>query len=283
LTIYIDQMFFENFIMNFIILYIVSKFLKISSKWYRLSIGASIGAIYVILSYIIGFYNSTLVVSKIILSVVIVFSSFKIKSFSEFFKILIFFYSVTFFIGGISFGFAYFFNVSIIKEGGVLYVEEFPIIMVAFACMLTLIIGRWIVFLFKNRVSVEEFLYEIEIRLFDKNISTKILMDSGNNVKEPFTGYPVLILENEILKEIVPSEIILMIKKDEFLLEDRWKKKIRIIPVSTINLDSELKVGFKLDEARIYNKGKIENLIVVGCDKKLSKDNEYHGLIGNVF
>ena len=283
MTIYIDQMFFENFIMNFIILYIVSKFLKISSKWYRLSIGASIGAIYVILSYIIGFYNSTLVVSKIILSVVIVFSSFKIKSFSEFFKILIFFYSVTFFIGGISFGFAYFFNVSIIKEGGVLYVEEFPIIMVAFACMLTLIIGRWIVFLFKNRVSVEEFLYEIEIRLFDKNISTKILMDSGNNVKEPFTGYPVLILENEILKEIVPSEIILMIKKDEFLLEDRWKKKIRIIPVSTINLDSELKVGFKLDEARIYNKGKIENLIVVGCDKKLSKDNEYHGLIGNVF
>ena len=108
-------------------------------------------------------------------------------------------------------------------------------------------------------------------------------MDSGNNVKEPFTGYPVLILENEILKEIVPSEIILMIKKDEFILEDRWKKKIRIIPVSTINLDSELKVGFKLDEAIIHNKGKIENLIVVGCDKKLSKDNEYHGLIGNVF
>jgi len=283
LTIYIDQMFFENFIMNFIILYIVSKFLKTNSKWYRLSIGASIGAIYVILSYIMGFYSSSFVIPKIILSIVIVISSFRIKSFREFFKILIFFYSVTFFIGGISFGLAYFFNISIIKEGGVLYVEEFPIIMVAFACMLTLILGRWIVFLFKNKANVEDFLYEIEIRLFDKKISTKILMDSGNNVKEPFTGYPVLILENEILKEIVPIEIILMIKKDEFILEDRWKKKIRIIPVSTINLDSELKVGFKLDEAIIHNRGKIENLIVVGCDKKLSKDNEYHGLIGNVF
>ena len=155
--------------------------------------------------------------------------------------------------------------------------------MVAFACMLTLIIGRWIVFLLKNRASIEEFLYEIEIILFDKKVKTKVLMDSGNNVKEPFTGYPVLILENEILKEIVPSEIIFMIKKDEFLLEDKWKKKIRIIPVSTINLDSELKVGFKLDEAIIHNKGKIDNLIVVGCDRNLSKDNEYHGLIGNVF
>lgn len=283
MTIYIDQMFFENFIMNFIILYIVSKLLKISSKWYRFSVGASIGAIYVILSYIVGFYSIPFVIPKIILSIVIVLSSFRIKSFREFFKTLIFFYSVTFFIGGISFGLSYFFNVSIIKEGGVLYVEEFPIIMVAFACMLSLIIGRWIVFLVKNRANVEEFLYEVEIRLFDKKLKTKVFMDSGNNVKEPFTGYPVLILENEVLKEIVPSEIIFMLKKDEISLEDRWKKKIRIIPVSTINLDSELKVGFKLDEAIIRNKGKIDNLIVVGCDKKLSKDNEYRGLIGNVF
>ena len=176
MTIYIDQMFFENFIMNFIILYIVSKFLKTDSKWYRLSIGASIGAIYVILSYIIGFYSRPFIIPKVILSIVIVISSFRIKSVRDFLKILIFFYSVTFFIGGISFGLSYFFNISIIKEGGVLYVEEFPIIMVAFSCMLTLIIGRWIIFLLKNRASIEEFLYEIEIILFDKKVKTKVFV-----------------------------------------------------------------------------------------------------------
>lgn len=286
MTIYIDQMFFENFIMNYIILYITSKFSGVESKWYRFIGGAAVGAIYVISSYIVGFYNKPLIWSKIILSVVIVLVSFKMKNIKDFFKAILFFYSVTFFIGGVSFGLAYFLNVSMILDGGILYVDEFPIIMVALGTMLTIIIGKWIMILIKNKVKFEEILYEIEVTLYDKSIKLIALFDSGNNAKEPITGSPVLIIEKSALYKLVPKEILDKIEDDDFNIEDKWKKRVKLIPLSTVNSENKIMKGIKVDSLIVSIKEDekyVNNIIVVGCNKKLSKEGKYQALIGNVF
>ena len=57
LTIYADQMFLENFIMNFLILYMTAMFSRVEYKWYRVGIASAVGAVYVILSYIFYFYD----------------------------------------------------------------------------------------------------------------------------------------------------------------------------------------------------------------------------------
>lgn len=286
MTIYIDQMFFENFIMNYIILYITSKFSGVESKWYRFVVGAIVGAIYVISSYIVGFYDKPLIWAKIILSIVIVVVSFKMKNIKDFFKAILFFYSVTFFIGGVSFGLAYFLNVSMILEGGILYVDEFPIIMVALGTMLTVIIGKWMMILIKSKVNFEEILYEIEITLYDKSIKLIALMDSGNSAKEPITGNPVVIIENSFLYDLVPKDVLDKIEKDDFEVEDKWKKRIKLIPLSTVNSENKIMKGIKVDSLIVTvkeDKKCINNIVVVGCNKKLSKEGKYQALIGNVF
>jgi len=179
LTIYVDQMFLENFIMNFIILYITSKLSGNQSKWYRLSIGAGIGALYVILSYIIGIYNSQIISTKILLSIVMVFSSFNIRKVNEFFKVFCFFLGITFFIGGASFGLAFFSNAVMISEGGILYVEEFPVLMIAIGSTVAIIIVKWTYIFLKRKINLKELLYNIDIKLFDKNISTVAFLDLG--------------------------------------------------------------------------------------------------------
>jgi len=285
LTIYIDQMFLENFIMNYIILYSTSKFSGIQSKWYRISIGAIIGAIYVILSYIFNFYNMKFIGPKILLSVIMIFSSFSIKNIKTFFKIFIFFFGITFFVGGASFGLAFLLNASMIKEGGVLYVEEFPVMMIVFGVVASIIIIKWSCVFLKKKINLKELIYNIEISIFDKKLSTTVFLDSGHNVKERFTNYPVIILEKNILKKVIPNEIMEKIEKSDFEFEEKWRKRLRLIPISTVSDKNEVLIGFKVDEGIIYNElenKQIKNLIIVGCDRKLDKEDKYFALMGNI-
>ena len=284
MIIYADQMFFENFIMNYIILYMTAKLCGIEFKWYKLSIGAAIGAMYVIFSYIFLFYNDPFIIGKVLLSVVIVYSSFFPRELKRFLKLLICFYMITFFIGGISFGLAYFFNVVTINEGGILYVEEFPVIIVAIGSCIAFILGKYIFTFLKTRKKMKEFLYKLKIKLLGKTAEIDVLYDSGHSVREPFTNYPVVIVEKEAIRDIVTKDIYEAIKSGNSEIADDFKSKVRIVPISTVSSDREVLIGFKADECYIYKeKGeeKVKNAIIAICDKKLSKDGSYAGLIGD--
>lgn len=269
--------------MNFIILYMTAKFSKIDFKWYKISIGASIGAIYVISSYIFLFYSSPMIIAKIILSVLMVCVSFRLKNKKIFFRTLTYFYIITFFIGGISFGIAYFFNVVTIYDEGILYVEEFPVIVVALSSLIALILGKYVITFIKSRRKIENLVYKIKVKIMEKNLEINALYDSGHSVNEPFTNYPVVIIEERTLENIIPSEILEKIKDNNFNFDDEWKSKLRVIPISTVSSEKEILAGFKTDEFIVYNEEKekeIKNVIVAICNKKLSKDESYSALIG---
>ncbi len=284
MTIYADQMFVENFIMNYIILYMTAKFCGIDFRWYKLSIGSSIGALYVIFSYVFLFYNEPFIVVKILLSIAIVYFSFFPKRLKTFIRILLYFYSITFFIGGVSFGLAYFFNVVTVREGGILYVEEFPVILVAIGSCFTYILGKYIVAFIKCRKKSDEFIYKLELEICEKQIEFDVLYDSGHSVKEPFTNYPVIIVEKDAIKEIVSKETYEKIKKGNEGINENIKNRVRIIPISTVSSDREVLIGLKTDKCYIYFENKkmaVENAIIAICDKKLSKDGKFVGLIGD--
>lgn len=285
LTIYADQMFLENFIMNYIILYAVSKFSDKPGKWYRLALSATIGAIYVISSYVFGFYDKQLVGAKLLLAVVMIFTAFDIKNVKDFLKKFLFFLGITFLIGGVSLGLAFLTNLSMIQEGGILYVEEFPVLMLAIGGVVGTIIIKWMCVFLKNKVNTENFLYSIEIKIFDKKILTTVFLDSGHNVYERFTGYPVVIIENRLLEELVPNEILHKVKQSDFDFEDKWKRKLRVIPISTVSNKDEVLIGFRVDECVIHTSSEnmyIRNLIVAGCDRKLDNNDKYFALMGNI-
>lgn len=285
MTIYVDQMFLENFIMNYIILYVTSKFSGKQERWYRLIIGAIIGAMYVIASYIFSFYDRPLIVVKIFLAISMIVTSFKIKNIKEFFKLLIIFVGITFLIGGASFGLAFFANVSMISEGGVLYVEEFPILMITLGCIATFIIGKWLFILLKSKINLTNLLYNVEISFFDRKLYTTAFLDSGHKAREVFTGYPIIIVQRDKLEEIVPKEIFQRISKNDFEFDEKWKRRLRILPISTVNSKSDTLIGFKADNCIIHTESEdkyIKNLIVAVCNRTLDSENKYFALMGNI-
>lgn len=261
-----------------------ARFCGIDARWYKLSIGSSIGAIYVILSYVFLFYNDPMILAKIVLSFLMVYVSFTPKNIKTFFRMLTYFYVITFFIGGISFGIAYFFNVVTIYDGGILYVEEFPVILVAVGSFVAFILGKYIVSFIKYKRKMEGAIYKIKIKIMEESLELKAFYDSGHNVREPFTNYPVVIIEKNILKGIIPNEIIKNIEEDNFEFNDKWKSRLRVIPISTVSNETSVLPGFKLDEFGIYidsEEKEIKNVIIAMCDKKLSKDGSFNALLSS--
>jgi len=284
-VIYVDELFLENFIMNYIILYITAYFSKVKTKWYRLSIASIIGAIYVILTYIvnISIYNS--LISKVILSILIVVIGFNFKRTIEFFKIILIFYLTTFAIGGAGFCIGYFSDAVAITETGMIYVKEISLKIVIISMIVTFIMAKVVVMLLKNRINLSAEYFNIDIFLNDIKLKLNAFLDTGNTIHEPFSKRSVVFVESEELRDYLPKEIYDVLVKGEGMeriKEDFWKSRFVLIPVSTINESYQIKCGIRTDKIVIYDKEcnfEKERIAVVLCNN-ISKDGSYSAIIG---
>ena len=285
MVIYVDELFLENFIMNYIILYITAYFSKVKHKWYRLSLAAIIGATYVILTYIvnISIYNS--LISKVILSVLIVIVGFNFKRTIEFLKIICVFYLTTFAIGGAGFCIGYFSDAVTITKTGMIYVKEISLKIVIISMLVTFIMAKVVVMLLRNRVNLSSEYFEIDIFLDDIKLKLNAFLDTGNTIHEPFSKRSVVFVEADELKAFMPREIYEILIKGEGvdkIKDDFWKSKIVLIPFSTINESYQIKCGVRTDKIVVHNKEcniEKEKIAVVLCNN-ISKDGSYSAIIG---
>ncbi|MBE5812999.1 MAG: hypothetical protein E7314_05025 [Clostridiales bacterium] len=285
MVIYVDELFLENFIMNYIILYITAYFSKIKPKWYRLSLASALGAIYVILTYIvnISIYNS--LISKAILSILIVIVGFNFKRTVEFLKIICIFYLTTFAIGGAGFCIGYFSDAVTITETGMIYVKEISLKIVIISILITFIMAKVVVMILKNRTNLSAEYFDIDIFLEDKKAKLSAFLDTGNTIHEPFSKRSVVFAEGEELRDFFPKEIYEVLIKGEDMekiKEDFWKSRIVLIPVSTINESYQIKCGIRTDKIVVHDKEcnfEKERIAVVLCNN-ISKDGSYSAIIG---
>ena len=102
MTIYIDLIFFENIIMNSIIIYATSLIVKSKVKIIRLILSATIGAIYSIALYITNMKIYTSIFSKFVLSIIMMYVAFKPQKVKKLCKQTIIFYLTSFIFGGVA-------------------------------------------------------------------------------------------------------------------------------------------------------------------------------------
>ena len=127
----------------------------------------------------------------------------------------------------------------------------------------------------------------IEIEIKNKTIESRAMIDTGNLLKEPISGMPVIIVENEILINIIPEEVLKntqkIIQGESEDIPIEYLNKLRIIPFTSLGMQNGLLIGIKAEQIKIYIDDEIiiQNNTIVGLyDKKLSKTNEYTSLIG---
>lgn len=116
MTIYLDIVFVENIIMNYIILFATGLICKEKIKQMRIIISSIIGSIYSVAYYITEITFYVTIIAKILLSIVMIYIAFGSKNAKKTFKALVIFYLTSFAFGGCAFAILYY-----IKPENILY------------------------------------------------------------------------------------------------------------------------------------------------------------------
>ncbi len=289
-TIYVDIVLLENLCMNYIILFGTAYIIKIKVKHLRILASSIIGAIYAILAYsgIFKLYENIFV--KIILSICMVYIAYNPKNIKGIIKELIVFYLVSFTLGGCAFALLYIVKPQdiFIKDG--VFIGTYPIKIV----LLGGVVGFTITYIsfkvVKNRMNKSELIYEIYIRLEEKELRLKVMLDTGNMLKDPISNSPVALIDKTKLYELLPKEILDNSKemlggefKEQDEIDYKYKSRLRIIPFTSVGKQNGMLLGIKADEIRIITD--VEEIInekaIIGIyDRKFSKTDKYCGLIG---
>lgn len=290
MTIYLDVFFIENLCMNCIILFATGYIAKIKTNPIRILISSCLGSIYAILMYLYsGFFFSNIIV-KILLSIVIILISFYPKSIRIFLKQLILFYLISFVFGGCAIFLLYFIKPQnvLIRDG--VYVGKYPLKVAILAGIVGFALTKISFRLVREKISRKDMYVKLSIFLNDNNVQVKALIDTGNMLKDPISGIPVIIVCKDKLYNLFPQVILDNLENiingnilEELADVQNIVSKFRVIPFSSLGKQNGILLGIKTDKIEIYLEEKTEiirNIIVGIYDKTLSKNDEYAALIG---
>ena len=291
MTIYLDVIFLENFILNTIILLGTGIIAKQKINILRLTLGSIIGSIYVIIYYYTKINIFSNIVMKIILSVSMIYIAFAPKGFKKLIKISIYFYLTSFTFGGATLGAIYVMNTKKITIQNGVIIGNYTIKTVFIGIIIAFIVILFAFKFVKSKFTSKDLLCNIKIKINNKEIKTKALLDTGNLLKEPITNIPVIVIEKNLLEGVISKEILENI--DNILggdlsqiseeIQNEYMSKLKVITFTSLGKQNGMLLGIKADGVIVEENNSSKNIekVILGIySKKISKKEEYKALIG---
>ena len=283
--IYVDVLVCTNIFINYFILLAISRLYSFSLNRLRIIAGAVLGGIFSLLILLpeINFYINLII--KLFISLVVVLISFKVYSILNFVKLVASFYLVNFvFAGAVLFVWYLLDSKNIFVKNNTVYFNISPLFFII-STLVTYSIIRFLAFLTGQKNSEQSFC-NLKIEQNNKTIDLKAKIDTGNNLKDPFSNKPVIVAEYKFIKSIVPTEIINFFsnketKSDSLDIDKITNLKFRTIPFNTI-LGSGIMPAFMPEKIKIIKKDKKEiskDAFVAICKEKFLNEN-YNALVG---
>lgn len=289
--IYGDIIIIENLIMNYIIIWLTAHFSKIKTNKIKILCGSIIGAVYTILIYIPSmkiFDELSMKICLSILMIVVVFTPIKIKDFMRPFMI---FYLISFIFGGVAFALIYMINLGGITPQGFFYISNFHINSLIITCIIGFFSIKFCWEFIQKKISKEDIITALSIFIDGKEVQTLGLFDTANFLYDPISKLPVIVVEYNLIKNILPLEIDTIFKNkedknfekiSEILVHSNWIRRFRMIPYSSIGEQNGLLVGFKTDKIIFFDKSEkkeVTDVIMAIYNYSLSKNGEYNALL----
>ncbi|MFC5712234.1 sigma-E processing peptidase SpoIIGA [Thalassorhabdus alkalitolerans] len=273
MILYLDLIWIGNFVINIILLLLTARFLKRKISLKRLLIVAAVSSstVFLILTPLEGFFLHPL--GKFLLSVGVVIGTFGFYNFSFLFQGLFMFYMVSFVAGGGVLAFHNFFHTSPVLKT---WAEQASFASYASLHWLTIILSLPLIWLItvkaiqyhRTRGKQEAKCVDVEIKIDSLVIEGRGLVDTGNQLKDPITKTPVMIVQTDLFKERMSESqfekfsrlLSLTENMNEETISVFWQERIRIIPFRAVGKQQDWLIALKPDEVKI-NIGEKEHIL----------------------
>lgn len=232
LIVYVDILVILNTLVNYFILLAIRKITRSYTKRWRIALGAFVGGISSLLLFL-EYLNVVMTVLKVLSGVLMVVVTFGIKPLKQFVKRLFFLFAITFLFGGVTYAIYIFFDKDImLYSNGIIYFDVDMTFLVVCSvisyCVITIITK------YTDKKASKNKEYYVTIENNGKSVSCIALMDTGNNLREPFSNYPVIMADKSVFNQLYTDDT------------------IRLIPISTVNGESLIK-SFRPQKIAIGN------------------------------
>ncbi|MCI8655424.1 MAG: sigma-E processing peptidase SpoIIGA [Clostridia bacterium] len=291
MTIYLDIVIIENLIMNYIILYATSIIAKKKIKHIRAFIASIIGTIYVIILYVTKLPIYSNIMSKLLLSIIMVYIIFKPENIKVLINNLLLFYLTSFVFGGASTALIYLIKPEEILTKNGMFLGTYTLKTVFLGGIVGLFLIAVTINIIRSKISKKDMFYNIKIYIEEKEIETRAMIDTGNLLKEPITNIPVIIVEHTLLYNVIEKEILNNL--EEILsgnfekipneIKNKYLSKLKVIPFKSLGKENGMLLGIKVDKVILENEEnrKVIDKAIIGIyNKSLTKRGEYRALLG---
>ena len=274
-AIYVDEMFLLNLIINYFILLATAKLCAFPLKRIRFAAAAALGALYSVMTLLPEMYFLLHLTFKGALGILMVLISFGGER--KILRPFVAFVCVSAAFGGTVLA------ASILVGGpvdsGLYIIASKRTLALSFAACylaLTLVFKR----LGKRRMRE---IIEVQITLGESSTKLRALHDTGNELFDPLSGLPVMVIEASALTALLPEEALsrLELGTADFLEgvceRQELKTRFRLVPFSSTGVKSGLLPVFRPDALEIN--GKVERDVLIGiCGNTICPDNEFSAI-----
>lgn len=249
-NIYIDVLITVNIFIDYFLLMLTKKIIGSNAKYLRIIIGSVAGGIFSLTALLPMLPFGLNILTDFIVAMLLIFITFGRCEIKAYIKRVLVFFTLSFLFGGIMI-----FIYLAFKPRGmgiyndVIYFDISPVLLI----ILTLVCYYILLLIKKLTKSVyKSDIHNIEIIINEKSYIFSAKLDTGCNVKEPFSGKSVIVAEKEVFDGFVPD-----------------KTKVRIIPFTSLG-GSGILQGFCADSIIIDGKA-VDNSVYIGICENIFK------------
>lgn len=271
MTIYLDVVFIENLVMNLSVILSEAILLNSLNKLIR-KIGS---ALFATAYYILTLIFPKLSGFQVFVGILIILIAFRPTNLKLLIKQVFLFYFINFVFAGTSFALMCAFNKDKFSIFNGVVIGNFDVFKVFLAGIIAIIM---LTYFFRKRS--KHVFKDVVISISGKVKEIRLLLDTGNLLREPYTGKPVMIVEKNALKNVIDEELFndleKMLKGGEIIPDGMF-----LIPYRSLGNSLGFLLGIKPDFVTLKKNGKKFCNVVIGiCNENISETKSYSGIFG---
>lgn len=300
MKVYLDVLLLRELLIDGVLLLLTGWVRGTKPKPWRLMLASFIGGLYTIAMLFPSLSSLYHISIKLLVSILMIYITFGFYSLQSFLKDIVSFYVISCVAAGGMMAFYYLLMRSsaevwsslVFVGGGVTAKLHISIFYAISSLCIILYLFTNFVRSKKKQMLVANHLADVEIVVGNECFSCRGLIDTGNQLYDPLTKSPVMILQVDCLPSIFPEQSLQLMKKGNMndvlmlLSNDQsgfpWQDRLRIIPYRGVNKGSQFLLAIKPDLIKVNydGHGYESQKVLIGFEgEQLSVDGSYQAII----
>ena len=201
MTVYGEVLFVENFITGWVILTLTGKLRGLHIKNRRTAAGAAMCGLYAFVLFVPLHWLAALA-GKLLFSVAVVLIVFGRMTWRSVFKTTATFYVTSFLMGGVTIAMMYLLKIPGMTGNGSFVLKGATFLQIAAGVAATWYLGNWLAVMLREKYIRSNVMRRVTIELAGRRWNLRALIDTGNSLNDPITGWPVAVLSKEASEKI---------------------------------------------------------------------------------